>query len=276
MARNARNARTQQTATATLAFTEAAAEAVKAENPALAAMIGHGIKAVAEATEAATVNDVLAAVAEAEAVKAEAVKAEAAEAAERAAMVNALKQDVVATIAAHGEAEKSAVLRRQDFTVQLAHKLNAYAQFERLGVNNHTPWFGLRASALPEFIAQAREHLVRVQKETGHSNPDKTWSDVRKYAEAEAMQKSWWGLSPAVQAAREALVKAEAEARAGETETEAEATEKAAKTPHAKAVTQIKTLVKGIKREGSGLATPEITEAARALCAAFSLDYGTI
>ena len=275
MARTPRNARTQQAAVDTLAFTAEAVEALVAENPALAAGVAHNAKALGEAAPEATANAVLALVHDAEAAKAEAAAEALDEAAEHAAIVAALKQDVTDTIVQHGEAEAAALFRRNNFAVALAHKLNAYAQAERLGVVNHSPWFYLRANVLPEFIAASRELLVKVQKDSGHSNTDKTWMDVRKHAETEAMQKSWWGLSPAVQKAREELAKAEAAAK-GEGEGEGEATAKAAKTPHAKAVGQIKALVKGIKKDGSGLATPEITEAAKALCAAFSLDYGTI
>lgn len=275
MARTPRNARTQQAAEATLAFTTEAAEAIAAENPALAAGIAHNAKALGEAAPEATANAVLALVHNAEAAKAEATAEALDEAAEHAAIVAALKQDVTDTIVQHGEAEAAALFRRNNFAVALAHKINAYAQAERLGVVNHSPWFYMRANVLPEFIAASRELLVKVQKDSGHSNTDKTWMDVRKHAETEAMRMSWWGLSPAVQKAREELAKAEAAAK-GEGEGEGEATAKAAKTPHAKAVSQIKALVKGIKKDGSGLDTPEITEAAKALCAAFSLDYGTI
>ena len=277
MARTPRNARTQQAAVDTLAFTAEAVEALVNENPALAAGLAHNAKALVQVLPEPTTNAVLALVHNAEAAKAEAAAEALDEAAEHAAIVAALKQDVTDTIVQHGEAEAAALFRRNNFAVALAHKLNAYAQAERLGVINHAPWFYMRANVLPEFIAESRELLVKVQKDSGHSNTDKTWMDVRKHAEAEAMQKSWWGLSPQVQAAREALAKAEAEAKGeGEGEGEGEAPAKAAKTPHAKAVSQIKALVKGIKKDGSGLATPEITEAAKALCVAFSLDYGTI
>lgn len=267
----ARNTKTQKTAVNVLTFTTDAASALAVENPALAAGIGHNAKAVIESTSAANVNDVLVAVDAAEAVKAEAVNEAVNEAAETAALAAAALESADDAISGLNGAEIGFQFVRKDFLRQIGESLNAYAQVLRIGVVTREGWFDLRANVLPAEIASRREAILTQQKQAGHSNPDMTWAKIREYAREDAAKKQWWGLSPALIEAQELIASAKAEAKAAKAEAKAEA-----KTPHAKAVGQIKALVKGIKKEGSGLNTPEITEAAKALCAAFSLDYGTI
>lgn len=216
-------------------------------------------------------NDMLSALEDADVAKRAALLATATEEAETARLVSTALAAVDDAIDGLANGESKYQTMRADFLRVIAEELNSYAQILRLGVNTREPWFDMHASKLPEQIAARRARVLDTQRAAGHSNPDMSWARVRGYAREDAAKRHWWGLTPSVVAAQAVVAAAAAEtkaARAAET--------KAAKTPHAKAVTQVKSLVKLAKGENSGLDTPEIRAALTQLCAAFSLDYGTI
>ena len=216
-------------------------------------------------------NEMLSALEDADTAKRAALLATATEEAETATLTAAALAAADAAIAALADGESKYQTMRADFLRVIAEELNSYAQILRLGVNTREPWFALHATKLPEQIAARRARVLDTQRAAGHSNPDMSWSRVREYAREDAARRQWWGLTPSVVAAQAIVAAAAAEtkaARAAET--------KAAKTPHAKAVGQVKALVKLAKGADNGLDTPEIRAALMQLCAAFSLDFGTI
>lgn len=218
-----------------------------------------------------TPNDMLAALEDADVAKRAALVAAATEEAETAALVAAALAAADAAIDGLADGEYKYQSMRSDFLRVIAEELNSYAQILRIGVNTREPWFALHATKLPEQISARRARVLDTQRAAGHSNPDMSWSRVREYAREDAAKRQWWGLTPSVVAAQAVVAAAAAETKA------ARAAEKAAaKTPHAKAVSQVKSLAKLAKGENSGLDTPEIRAALTQLCAAFSLDYGTI
>lgn len=265
-----------RTATARNTAAQAAAVDINAKRAEFAAaLVSFNPALVAAAAPLAlaydSANDMLAALEDADVAKRAAALATATEDAETAARVATALAAADAAIDGLAQSDEHYLSMRADFLRVIAEELNSYAQILRLGVNTREPWFDLHASKLPEQIAARRAQLIYTQERIGHSNPDMSWARVRGYAREDAAKRQWWGLTPSVVEAQRIVAAAAAEtkaARAAET--------KAAKTPHAKAVTQVKSLVKLAKGAGSGLETPEIHAALTQLCAAFSLDYGTI